>query len=168
MNNLQWPFLKLIHQAKRKFIPYNSSPVPFLIVHKVRNKAEKKEETGFRQSNIKDLALFLTTTGSEGKHIMATGQAVLKAMWEISVLVPTNGSGSIEAIPHNNTTKKHAFMAPSRTMHFYTEFLLHITIFNFGKVDAHLPEQQQVCKVASAPVKMVHITHESYSCYAGA
>lgn len=80
-------FIKSVDPAEKKFVLNQSSPVPILMVQKVRSEAEKKEESSIRNLNTEVHALLVRPTESKPKHTMAGRIVVLKATFETSVLL---------------------------------------------------------------------------------
>lgn len=142
--------------AERRIVPLYSPPGLILMVLEVKSKAEKITPK-IRQSNVQDLTLLVTPTSSEPRFITAAGRLVLEPMCATSVLVPTQGAGLTEVIPHGNVPKNYACMTAMGIMDLYPDRQYYIRIVKFDKVDINLPKPQEACEFAAAPIEIVHI-----------
>lgn len=146
-------YIKSVHPAERKIVPYHSLPVHILMISKVRSATEKEEESDNRQTSTEDLVLLVTLNKSEPRLIKDWRQVVLEAMCESSVLVSTGAAGPVAVSPNDVVAKLPALMMAKKNTDVCLGRQLYVLIANFSKVDGLL----------NAPVKTAHIKDERYS-----
>lgn len=95
----------------------------------------------------------MTPSSREPKYNTVVGQAVLKAIYETTVLVFTKTKEPREVFPHSNKTKKHAFITSRGIIDVYPGRHFYIATANFGMADVHLSKHQNFVEVRNAPKK---------------
>lgn len=139
-------FKKPVHPAQVKIASSHSPLVLILLVLATRSEHENKEQSNIRQANTEGLALLVTPTENEPKHITAARQEVLKVMCDTSALVSTGAAGLLEVISHNIAVIIYACMTAKGNMDIYPGRLFYIAISNVGTVDVQLPNLKSLVK----------------------
>lgn len=111
-------FIRSIHPAERKIVPYHYPPVPKLIVYKARSEPEI-EKLDSHQNVESDLALLVTASGGEPKYITVVRQVVLRAVCETPVIVSTQVACILEVILHRSVANNHLRKMAKGIMYIY-------------------------------------------------
>lgn len=96
-----------------------------------------------RQEIDEVLALFLTAVLGDHKNMKVAQHVVVNALCETPVLVATNAAGLFAVSQHKSVAKSHACMTAKGIMIVYPSPLVYITIANFGRAHAHLPNTEK-------------------------
>lgn len=85
---------KSFNLDEKTTVPYHSTPVPLLMLHKASSEAGKNT-LDIRKFVEQDQSLLVTTTSSETKYVKVTRQVVLKVMRETLALISTQVAGLV-------------------------------------------------------------------------
>lgn len=78
------------------------------------------------------------------------------------MLISTQVDGVVEIIFRGDVAKNHARLTAEESIDVYAGCHFYITTAYFGTVHVHLQKPRLVCKVANAPLKIVHINSKHY------